>query len=179
LWLLQMEDQLGDIDKIRYCPSTKLNDAGPWGSASKTWVRFSEHGSYGMNGFLYSSTLNWIIPADEWNSSAWMSSNVKANSASIPIFVDARWVDLWPQDDDEVPDLHDLEEGAQGGDGSGRNHMLRCMIDRHGGALSVSFLDGHVEPVELKYMWSLKWSKAFETDAQEHFREDDTPIYIK
>jgi prepilin-type N-terminal cleavage/methylation domain-containing protein/prepilin-type processing-associated H-X9-DG protein len=183
LWLMQIEDQLGNIDKIRYCPSTRIDESWPFGTGTSTiaWRWGSdEYGSFGMNGFLYSSTPTFIVPADEWGLSAWMSSVVTANSASIPIFVDARWVDLWPQDDDEVPDLHDLEEGAQGGDGADRTHMLRCMIDRHGGAMSVSFLDGHVEPVDLKKMWSLKWSRQFATDAQEQFREDGTtPIYIK
>ncbi len=100
-----------------------------------------------------------------------------ANSASIPIFVDAIWVDLWPQDDDFVPDNHDLEMGGNGGDGASRNQMVRCMVDRHGGRLSVSFLDGHVEPVALSKMWSLKWSEQFATDVQDHLRTDDTPIY--
>jgi prepilin-type N-terminal cleavage/methylation domain-containing protein/prepilin-type processing-associated H-X9-DG protein len=190
LWLMQIEDQLGDIDKVRFCSSTKINPKAPpftWpngmGNAKLTWIwpygvvdsngnlippenvttNKAEYGSYGFNGWLYSNANP---------SGAWMSSVVAANSASIPIFVDAMWVDLWPEDNHTVPADHNLETG-------GGNMMRRCMIDRHGGALSVSFLDGHVEPVDLKHMWSLKWSRAFETDAEEHFREDGTPIYIK
>ena len=188
LWLQQIANQLGDVGKIRYCPSTKRNEtivssgSATGGSASETWiwnvdVPGPEHGSYGINGFIYSNTSSWIVPAAEWESSRWKSANATANSAAIPIFVDARWVDLWPQDNDTVAANHDLDEGAQGGDGSGRNHMLRCMIARHGGALSVSFLDGHVEPVHLKQMWSLKWSRQFVTDGEDVLRTDDTPIY--
>ena len=184
LWLTQIADQLGDTNKIRYCPSTKLNEASEaaWGSASETWIWTAgvtepEHGSFGINGFIYSSIPTWIVPQDEWDSSAWKSANVAVNSASIPIFVDSVWVDFWPQDNDFVPADHDLETGGSGGDGSGRNHMLRCMIARHGGKLSVSFLDGHVEPVALKKMWSLKWNRAFITEAEDRLRTDDTPIY--
>ena len=183
LWLVQMEEQLGNSNKIRYCPSTKLNEAPPaaWGSASETWIWTAgvpepEHGSYGINGYIYSSSGGWV-PADEWELSAWKNANVAANSAFIPIFVDSIWVDFWPQDDDFVPADHDLELGAAGGNYASRNHMLRLMIDRHGGKLSVSFLDGHVEPVALRKMWSLKWSRAFITDAEDHLRTDDTPIY--
>ena len=100
-------------------------------------------------------------------------------TSAIPVFVDSVWVDLWPQDDDVVPAGHDLETGGGGGNGATRNHMLRCMVDRHGGKLSVAFLDGHVEPVALKKMWSLKWSKEFKPDGEDHLRSDGTPIYIK
>ena len=181
LWLVQIEDQLSEIDKVRYCPSTKLNPKPPphtWpdglGTAKLTWiwpydVIESEHGSYGFNGWLYSRSAG-IVSAAEWERSAWKSANVAANSASIPIFIDEMWVDLWPRDSDTVLADHDLEMG-------GGNMMCRCMIDRHGGKLSVSFLDGHVEPIALKQMWSLKWSKQFATDAEDHLRIDDTPIY--
>ncbi len=190
LWLQQIADQIGDINKVRYCPSTKLNEANPfpgtaaWGTAKETWiwnvdVTEAEHGSYGINGYIYSNTPDWIIPTDEWKASQWPTTNVTANSASIPIFIDSMWVDLWPEDDDTVPPDHNLETGDIGVNGADRNMMLRCMIDRHGGNLSVSFLDGHVEPIALENMWSLKWSREFTTTGQEQLRTDGTPIYQK
>ena len=107
-----------------------------------------------------------------------MNINNAPNSASVPVFVDARWVDFWAQDNDTVPTDHDLQIGGNGGDGAGRNQMLRCMIDRHGGALSVSFLDGHVEPVRLREMWTLKWSKSFGGESN-RTRVGGKPIYEK
>jgi prepilin-type processing-associated H-X9-DG protein len=190
LWLLQIAEQLGDVDKVRFCASTRIDESWPFGTGTSTiawrwWPPAApepEYGSFGMNGWLYSSTPPSYVPAAEWESSAWMGSVVTTNSASVPIFVDAFWVDLWPQDDDApLPAAHDLEDGdpRNGDDGDNRNHMRRCMVDRHRGALSVSFLDGHVEPVELKHMWSLKWSRQFETDPREQLRSDGTPIYRK
>ena len=187
LWLQQVADQIGDINKVRYCPSTKLNEStvATWGSARETWiwddgVAELEHGSYGLNGYIYSSAPDWIVPATEWEESKWGNSNISANSAGIPIFVDSIWVDLWPQSDDTVPAAHDLELGADGRDGGAdRNMMLRIMIDRHGGQLSVSFLDGHVEPVSLEKMWSLKWNREFVINTEDQLRTDGTLIYKK
>lgn len=192
LWLMQIADMLGEVDKVRYCPSTKRNPTpipiippdNNWGSASETWIWLAdvtepEHGSFGINGYFYSSTSPSYVPAAEWEASAWGNVNVAGRASAIPVFVDSIWVDFWLQDDDVVPAGHDLETGDDGGNGATRNHMLRCMVDRHGGKLSVAFLDGHVEPVALKKMWSLKWSKGFKTDSEDHLRSDGTPIYKK
>lgn len=187
LWLLQIADQLGEIDKVRYCPSTKINESsgGDWGSARETWIWTAgvtepEHGSYGINGFIYSNTPDWIVPAGEWDSSKWGSSNIAANTAGIPIFIDSIWVDLWPNEGDTVSTTLDLDTGGSGKNGTApRDMMRRAMIDRHGGDLSVSFLDGHVEPIHLSMMWSLKWSREFTTTAEEQLRTDGTPIYRK
>jgi prepilin-type processing-associated H-X9-DG protein len=186
LWLLQIADLLDDINEVRYCPSTKITDQTTLrlGSATENWiwdldVTESQQGSYGINGFLYSSTPTFIVPQAEWESGAWENINTSTNFASIPVFVDAMWVDLWPQVDDIVPADHNLQSSAPGGNGSNRNHMLRCILNRHDGEMNVSFLDGHVEPVQLKRMWSLKWSKIFEPKTQDQHRTDDTPIYKK
>ncbi len=36
LWLMQISDQLGDTNKVRYCPSTKLNETPPPPGAAPT-----------------------------------------------------------------------------------------------------------------------------------------------
>ena len=189
LWLKHIADQIGNIDKIRSCPSTKINKKvvpvgkNAWGNAKETWVwnvdvDEPEHGSYAINGFLYSNTPTGIVPAAEWKASAWMNVNNAGTSASVPVFVDAVWVDFWPQSDDTIPDDHNLDTGGNGGDGGGRNQMVRCMTGRHGGALDVAFLDGHVDPVKLKDMWTLKWSKTFGGTANKT-RVGGKPIYKK
>ena len=35
------------------------------------------------------------------------------------------------------------------------------MMNRHGKASYVSFVDDHVDPVELKDIWTLKWHRKF------------------
>jgi prepilin-type N-terminal cleavage/methylation domain-containing protein/prepilin-type processing-associated H-X9-DG protein len=198
LWLMQIADQIGDIDKIRSCSSTKMVENpsttnGTWGTSNKNWVWVNGvpspmQGSFAINGYLYSKplmsgTTPVTMTLDEWERSRWENSSTTANSANIPVFLDSSWVDLWPQEDDQIPANFDLshEKGMDqtGSNGAGRTHMYRCMLRRHGGELSVSFLDGHAEPVSLSKMWSLKWSRAFKTDEREHTRQDGSPIYKK
>lgn len=196
LWLTQIADQLGDIDKVRTCSSVKSVENPPtgsatWGNARTNWVWVNGvpkpmQGSYAINGFLYSGRLAVTMTEDEWERSRWQSTLVASNTASVPIFVDSIWVDLWPQSDDFVLEnfqLSHMPTPDSGGNGDGRNHMSRCMLDRHGGDLSVAFLDGHVEAVPLSKMWSLKWSKAFSTDGRERTRgttgSGGSPIYKK
>jgi prepilin-type N-terminal cleavage/methylation domain-containing protein/prepilin-type processing-associated H-X9-DG protein len=199
LWLTQIADQVGDIDKVRFCSSTKMVENpsttnSTWGKAATNWVWINGvpqpmQGSFGFNGYLYSKPLMSgttlvTMPLDEWERSRWENATISANSANIPVFIDAAWVDLWPQDDDAIPANFDLLHEQTGMDftgsnGPGRIHMYRCMLNRHSGDLSVAFLDGHAEPVPLSKMWSLKWSRAFKTDGREHIRQDGSPIYKK
>lgn len=162
LWLSHIADQLGDLDKIRYCPTTKMNknqpDLGQWqpnllfGSGDKTWIwNFNvseyEYGSYGMNGYMYANTNNQKY----WNTTA------LASSSSVPLFTDCRWVDGWPNDTDTCPADFDISSGGNG------SQMQRFLINRHGDELNVSFADGHVDTVKLEMLWSLKWHKQFQT----------------
>jgi prepilin-type N-terminal cleavage/methylation domain-containing protein len=188
LWLQQIQDQVGEIDKVRYCPSTKLNPADPalnfeWprglGTAKFTWIwpygavdsngnpippgdviEDAEHGSYGINGWLYSDT---------GSSNAWNTAN-PTNSTSIPIFADCRWVDGWPSDTDVCPAGLDLNTGGGGG------MMGRFLINRHGDEINVGFIDNHQESIKLEMLWNLKWSKQFQTKGV-MTRTDGSPIY--
>ncbi len=168
LWLLQMKDQVGDIDKVRYCPTTKLNPQNGYanGSAKLTWiwpfdVDELEHGSYGFNGHLYSDT---------GSSSSWNNAN-PTNSASIPLFADCMWVDSWPSDGDTCSADLDLNEGSMG------PMMSRFLINRHGDEINVGFIDNHQESVKLEMLWSLKWSKSFQTKGVMTRTPSGKPIY--
>ena len=54
--------------------------------------------------------------------------------------------------------------------------LLRILINRHRDEINVGFIDGHAESVELKMLWSLKWSKIFGTKGAQT-RTDGSPIY--
>ncbi len=45
------------------------------------------------------------------------------------------------------------------------NSMKRVCLDRHNGKINVAFLDGTVRSVGLKELWSLKWSRQWDTQA--------------
>nr|WP_236782752.1 H-X9-DG-CTERM domain-containing protein [Anaerohalosphaera lusitana] len=42
--------------------------------------------------------------------------------------------------------------------------MWRVALDRHDGAVNVAFMDGSVSKVDIKELWSLKWSRVWDTD---------------
>ena len=190
LWLQQMQDQVGEIDKVRSCPSTKPNPADPaldfqWprglGAAKFTWIwpygavdingnpippanviENAEHGSYGINGWLYTDTDSPVA----WNNA------IVTNSTSIPLFADCMWVDSWPSSADTCPAGLDLDKGSTG------PMMSRFLINRHGDEINVGFLDSHQESIKLEMLWSLKWSKSFQTKGV-MTRTDGSPIYQK
>jgi len=129
-------------------------------------VSEAEHGSYGYNFWLYKD--RHFIPKAEWDSSAWMTPS-PPNSASVPVFVDCKWVDYFARDTDVCPAGFDLETGT----GTG---IRRFLMDRHRGTINVGFVDGHADSVKLEKLWSLKWSKSFQTRSI-MTRTDGSPIY--
>jgi prepilin-type N-terminal cleavage/methylation domain-containing protein/prepilin-type processing-associated H-X9-DG protein len=175
LWLKQIQDNIGDIDKVRYCPSTKLELSPPdnFGSAKRTWRWYisasePEYGSYGFNAWLYST--DGLGLGSEFERSAWKTAN-PANSASIPLFADSMWVDALPRDTDTCPDGFDLDKGSTLGD-----EMWRFLLNRHKDEINIGFVDGHQEAVKLEKLWSLKWSKDFQI-TRVKTRPGGDPIY--
>ncbi len=189
LYINQLADQLGEMDEVRYCPSTKMNETSSGaGSSKRTWfwtsgVSEPEHGSYGLNGWLYhypfGTGFTWIESDDNLEKMAYPNTLTAVNSASVPVFFDAIWVDAWPKDTDTAPAGLNLENGGRGSDSPVNNHIQRLLINRHRGGINVSFLDGHVESLKLEKLWSLKWHREFKLFHDDKLRTDDTPIYVK
>ena len=178
LWLLEIADQVGDLDKVRYCPKTKYNDSNPtpgeWqpnkivGSSTIRWIwpfenedtNHLEQGSY---------ATNWWMYRDKTGPMAFKTANPQ-NSGKVPIFYDSKWVDNITGND-QFPGQHiDLDAGGS------FHSMLGLLMNRHRDELNIGFVDGHVEAVELKMLWSLKWGKEFITQG-EVTRPDGSPIY--
>jgi prepilin-type N-terminal cleavage/methylation domain-containing protein len=175
LWLQQIQDNIGDIDKVRYCPSTKLELSPPnfFGSAKRTWYWDMdvepEYGSYGFNAWLYSN--DGLGLGSEFERSAWKTAN-PANPASVPLFADSMWADAVPRDTDACPDGFDLDKGSTLGP-----EMQRFLINRHKDEINIGFIDGHQESVKLEMLWSLKWSKDFQTMGVKTRSPGGGPIY--
>jgi prepilin-type N-terminal cleavage/methylation domain-containing protein/prepilin-type processing-associated H-X9-DG protein len=175
LWVNKITVYLDDIDKARYCPSTKRRKVLTYGFGfnKRTWVwdwtgmATPEEGSYTINWWFYTG-----IGSTDPRYFKTMSE-VKAPHRS-PVFADAIWVDAAPQDTDFVPPEFDISKGENGLGGG----MSRLLTDRHGSHTNVGFADGHQQVVELGAMWSLKWNNEFQTTGWMN-RTDGTPIYQK
>ncbi|MCD6393689.1 MAG: type II secretion system protein [Planctomycetes bacterium] len=187
LYINQLSPYIDDCDKVRFCPSTIIHKANPnsgyWGNSREAWrwvngTTEPENGSYGLSGWCYSypSPLNWVGIAESTRYPWPIYGSIKM-PAMVPVFFDCAWVDAWPKHTDIIPAALDLDDPGGGSDGPVNNHIRRLMLRRHHGITNIAFADGHTEPVELKHLWNLKWSREFEPQGIEQTRFDGTPIY--
>jgi prepilin-type processing-associated H-X9-DG protein len=90
----------------------------------------------------------------------WKNAKVGKGSNNIPVFADSTWHDAWPRHTDlPAPDPDAYEIGDMGVTGE-MNHFC---IDRHNGAINMLFMDWSARKVGLKELWTLKWSRNYDT----------------
>jgi prepilin-type N-terminal cleavage/methylation domain-containing protein len=170
-WLYQLPDNLKDWkqNKTWFCPTaTKLqvdengvsapmlNIFNAWGVYKDPYQGYTAGphgvaGSYGFNGFL----MGWTQTTNDQRNTYWGTlTNVRAAN-TVPMFLDSLRFDLWPQAatapaQDEYAAWTDYD-------------MARCCINRHMGFVGCVFADASCRKVALKELWTLKWSKTFDT----------------
>ena len=133
---------------------TRMGAFSAWGIYSHTnrYHEKGEYGSYGINSYVYNMRRPSSYP--ERDPDYWRRADVKG-AAIIPLFLDALWVDGWPNHTDEPPDFEGDHWSTAGG-------MKRFCINRHNGFSNVLFLDFAVKKVGLKQLWRLKWHRRFD-----------------
>ncbi len=153
----------GTADKIRWCPENTsdrrtVDGQSVVGSASLAWdcrkgAGGGSSGSYGMNNWLYIAATYQARGAAPLASSFYVIQNAKSEF-NIPVFADAVWHDVLPQENDSPGiNLQDPEAA-----GSAQRNLGDVAVDRHNRAVNVSFWDDHVENVKLGDLWLVKWS---------------------
>ena len=70
----------------------------------------------------------------------------------------------------DLPSYEDDPDYMGNGDDLG---MRRYMIDRHGMATNIVYVDGHAEKVKLKDLWMQRWNKGFNTQKVELTRGEE------
>ncbi len=165
-WMDSARQYYGDVDKIRCCPTATRpqwnldGSRGPgydrrpfmaWGIDDGGFLRRGDYGSYGINGWI----LNRTAAAAGGGSAAlyWRKSTVEGAS-QIPLLTDAQWIDAWPQPDHGPPGSEDLPWRPP-------SHFSRICQNRHNERQNVLYLDGSVETVGLKQLWTLKWHRNY------------------
>jgi len=106
-------------------------------------------GSYGINGFC-----NNPEPEVRNVSNNWKGPNVKG-AGYVPLFLGGQRYNFWPNSTD-TPPAFDGEQW-QG------DNMGRICLNRHNGFVSCLFLDFSARKVGLKELWTLKWSRNYNT----------------
>ncbi len=153
--------------KLWLCPqAVKPLPAGgiPQSDWSYTaWETGNDVGSYGLNGWMLNirasrqsgnRTNGWGRTPAEWH---WGTPHQK-EANNIPVFLGAWWVDTWPKENDQPP-----QTGSGPGDTPNSNEMNRICVNRHDGFVNSLFADWSVRKVGLKELWTLKWSKGYNT----------------
>ncbi len=118
-----------------------------------------DEGSYAPNGWMCNpptsmSSLWGRSPASDH----WRTYQVQG-AYNIPVFTEGWWVDGWPRETDQPADYGDSTPIL----GVNSHEMQRMCVNRHGGAQFVLFADWSVRKTALKQLWTLKWSKSFDT----------------
>ena len=178
LWIGRLQTNYSQIAASRICPATQDGTGNTWvqqptsaypgfGMADYTWnwAVFSPgspyHGSYAINSWCYGDSAS----AGSFNKESAVTSATKT-----PYFSDSVWVDGGINEaDTPARNLY------SGGDNNG---MERITVARHGinpgsaprnvppgtplvGRIDLGFVDGHVEPVKLEYLWQMTWHKGW------------------
>ncbi len=145
-----------DVPGERAFPPSKANEC--WGSRDQapnptagewTWA------SYAPNAWM-------MNPKDgTWGALAnlgefWGKIENVTAPFQVPLFLDSRWVDVWP--------LHtDMPNSQEWGGSGGQGYMRQLIVTRHGKATNVVFMDGSAKRVPLIELWGLKWHAKFDT----------------
>ena len=126
---------------------------GPTWTASKfgAWVPAAGlYGSYGMNKYIEN-------PLDDYTNVFWRRAGVKGG-AQAPVFFDCAYVIIWGNSKSDPP-----EYDGEAATGAFSDGMQNAVINRHNGFINVCFLDFSARKVGLKEIWTLKWSRTYNT----------------
>lgn len=161
-WMDATRPYYGNEPEIRCCPvaaklSRKVNDGhvnfGVWTDWGDGFLTAGDYGSYGINGWVENKRRE--ISGYEWMAERrWRTATVRG--VNVPLFMDAPWIDCWPEHYDDPPDYDNMywQQGS---------HMGRFCKNRHDGFINCLFLDYSVSKIGLKQMWILKWNRKFDT----------------
>jgi len=170
-WLFQLPDSLKDWkqNKTWFCPTatkpivdergvgaTTLNIFNAWGIFRDPYMGYNAGpngvcGSYGLNSWFLSRPLD----SEDARRNYWgLLTNVKSAN-NVPLFIDALRFDLWPLAT-TPPSANEFAAWTD-------QDMARCCINRHDGFVGCVFADASARKAGLKELWTLKWSKSFNT----------------
>ncbi|MDR3457542.1 MAG: prepilin-type N-terminal cleavage/methylation domain-containing protein [Verrucomicrobiae bacterium] len=183
LWIQTLSDLYANVAGARFCPvANEAQTTSYDGTAANAyiWQATNAVGSYGINGWFYSSSgansAAQYVP-DNPAGSYFKKAESARQPTQTPMFIDCTQPDLWPLPTDNPASIsspYDLFHGQ--GWVNGRGTMMRAAIARHGsksglaaargaavnqpfpGAVNVSFADGHVELVKIDNLWTLTWN---------------------
>ena len=156
-WLVLLMPYYQDRGALTLCPAATrpMVVAGSFATRAWSWDRQGwgnlkqketiDTGSYGEN--------EWIC--DRRAEQYWRNRNTIKYPATVPLFFDCAYVDVYPNANAGPP--------AFEGDVVGTNEWTLVCLDRHSGYVNYLFADLSLRKVGLKELWSFKWTRTFNT----------------
>ncbi len=135
-------------------PNQSFGPFGTWGWDGPTDQDWGWGGSWIPENGLYGSYAFSRYMLHNKGNEYWGQTGVKG-ADNIPVFLDCQYVAIQPSSKDTPPEY-------DGGRKSGNEMQFSCM-GRHVDHINVLFLDWTVRSVDLKELWTLKWSPTFDT----------------
>lgn len=168
-WLRCAREYYGNVDKIRCCPTAtrpRYNEDGSpgpgagkqpfaaWGMDDGTFFDKGDYGSYGINGWVLNARKETTDYYGTDPGLYWRKITVQGASV-IPVMTDAQWIDTWPWDSSPPPPQENTDWRVV------NTNFSRIVQNRHNEKQNVLFMDGAVETVGLKQLWTFKWHRDY------------------
>jgi len=156
-WLVLLMPYYQDRGALCLCPAATrpMVVAGAFATRAWSWDRQGwanlkqketiDTGSYGEN--------EWIC--DRNAEQYWRNRNTIKDPATVPLFFDCAYVDVYPNANAGPPAIE--------GDVSGLNEWTLVCLDRHSGYVNYLFADLSLRKIGLKELWTFKWNRTFNT----------------
>jgi prepilin-type N-terminal cleavage/methylation domain-containing protein/prepilin-type processing-associated H-X9-DG protein len=185
MWMLALKPYYTD-DDIRFCPAaTTMRSSLPspfatgidasklaWGICgsngytTQAWELDGMGGSYGQNGWMNNPPANPtppdVAPTPTQMQSYWQKLTQAGKFANAPLFGDCMYEGTDPHETDSFPPGLGQQATPPNADPA---NMSNYDIPRHTGKrpINMTFIDGSVNIVGIKEIWTLPWSKTYDT----------------
>jgi prepilin-type N-terminal cleavage/methylation domain-containing protein len=188
-WSIALQPYISTNSKVSLCPmaTTFRSDLGAnlwvavntqtlaWGIMGSNqypvldWGAPGLFGSYGINGWMYNPPVS--AGPDGSNPLYWRKLSAPGPTHNIPVFSDCDYDGSQPSASDPPPPT----PGQQ----SVTDDMSNFAIPRHDGGrpVNVALLDSSINPMGLKQLWRLNWSREFDTSYQDQL--NNWPVWMR
>lgn len=119
--------------------------------------------SYCFNGWLWNLGT---VPSPSQNPPAqcWPNNITSVPTTLVPVFGDGLWLNAQPLETDVPPPLDYVDGQASWPIDTLPNFFMgRFCITRHSNGINLGFMDGHVQYIDCKQLWSQDWASGWVT----------------
>ncbi len=166
-YMESLRDYYENVNEMRTCPEaeivsqenpTGLQPLSFFGDTFNAWqidvvnAGWMDDDDWGIGSY---SENSWI--RDNGSNKCWGKLSA-SDSSDIPVLMDGRWNNFWPDSTQRIPSQVDI-------DGYGISTwslMDNVVMKRHSNGINACFLDGSARYIFVEDLWTFKWNKLYE-----------------